>query len=73
MSHYYENSFSLLISLDFGLEHYETSSNNFNLKNRCIFLMYFIGNGFQTVYYLNKELQIRSYSVSGTSFSSFSQ
>ena len=54
------------------VEHQETSSNNFNLKNRCNFLMYFMGNGFQTVYYFFKELHLRSYRVPRTSFSSFS-
>ena len=72
-SHYWANSFTLFISLDFGLEHYETSSSNFNLKDRCIFFMYFMGDGFQTIYCFCKECHLRSYRVSGTSFSSFWQ
>ena len=35
--------------------------------------MYFIGNGFQTVYYFCKELHLRSHRVPGTSFGIFSQ
>ena len=45
------------------VEHYETSSNNFDLKNRCIFHMCFTGNGFKTVYYFCKELNLRSCGV----------
>ena len=35
--------------------------------------MYFMGNGFQTVYYFCKELRLRYYRVPRISFSSFSQ
>ena len=35
--------------------------------------MYFMGSGFQTVYYFCKEVHLRSYRVPRTSFSSFSQ
>ena len=40
------------------IKHYETSDNNFNLKNRRIFFMCFMSNGFQTVYDFCKELHL---------------
>ena len=54
-------------------EHYETSGNNFNLKNRCMLLMYFMGNSFQTAYDFRKEVHLRSYRVPRTSSSSLIQ
>ena len=44
-------------------EHYQASSNNLNLKNRCIFLRYFMCNNFQTLHYFCKELHLRSHRV----------
>ena len=35
--------------------------------------MYFMGNGFETIYYFCKELHLISYRVPRTSFSSFSK
>ena len=55
------------------IKHYETSINNFNFKNRRIFLMCLMGNNVQTVYYFCKLLHLRSYRVPRTSFSSSSQ
>ena len=79
--------FTLLVSLDFelpffqcgslllswDLKQYHASSNNFNLKNKHIFLMCFLGNGFQTAYLFYKELHLRSYRVPQNTFSSFSK
>ena len=51
----------------------QKSPSQIGLKSRCIFLMYFMSNGFQTVYYFYKELHLGSHRVPRTSFNSFSQ
>ena len=74
-----------LFTLDFGLSFWVLCVRCFfcygsyigvvvdQFKKWCIFLMYFMGNAFQTIYYFCKELHLRSYRVQPTNFSSFSQ
>ena len=46
-------------------KHYTTSGNNFNSKYRRIFLMYFMSNSVQAVYYLCKKVYLRCCQVYG--------
>ena len=54
------NSFTLLASLGFRLQHYKKSRNNFNLKSRYIFFKYFMGSGFHTIYYFCREPHLKA-------------